>query len=849
MPRQKWRGISIFGMTNPFEPPQKRALSDADLAEALELASLGDDGALGAMALLEEQSNLRAADAEAYVRWVREMESNGSQEAREALNQARRSNAGIASAHVELESVEVTEDSWKALVPDWDARQDSIEAAKEQAIADAKAKAEEEAQREIEAAVAAAVAEAAIEAELRREEAVAAAKAEADALAAERLAEELRVAEEQRLEQERIHAEELAEQQRLEAEAAAERERAEAEAEAQRLEEQQRLEEEQFAELQRQELIRAELEAADQAAAAALAAAELEAEIRAAELAAAELAEAELAAQQEAVEEIAEPEPVRASDFATGSFDIIESAEQAATEEFDDENFDVLLADGELGFAREPKSDAKSKAISTIERRAKPFSQLFVWSSLTVGIAPILLAYLSLNFDLTAIDRIAAIAVGFGISALLISVVAIGGKRSGLSTLFLSRAAFGVTANIVPAIAQVIAKLAIGSVLVVGLLGMFNGNVVGLPEFGQVAITTSGLEISWMAVLVAVLLVLGSVLALLGGKVLYWAQLSIASFGALAVVLFIGFTAGGIQLNDQAFTFSGNWLGLVALVVAVVSTFGALWVNSVADFTRKIAMGEPGKRVVLFVSLAAGAIPFLIATFAILLTGSLSGALRTVALANPLGAVLSMVPDWLASLLLISSALTLLAWAASWLYSSSVSLAAISLKLRRYISQPIVLMLALTSSFTVIALANSWVSVFTQVVAIGSVLVLAWAGIFVSDVALRRIAYHEVSLTRDYGFYRAVNWINLSAFVVAVALGLGFVSSSVAGFEWLGYIATAVGATDWSATQIGALIALGFASVFPVLFGRKRIEGQEAEVLKIEARKNDLDGIELGEGI
>ena len=254
---------------------------------------------------------------------------------------------------------------------------------------------------------------------------------------------------------------------------------------------------------------------------AALAAAELEAEIRAAELAAAELSEAKLAAQQEAVEEIAEPEPVRASDFATGSFDIIESAEQAATEEFDDENFDVLLADGELGFAREPKSDAKSKAISTIERRAKPFSQLFVWSSLTVGIAPILLAYLSLNFDLTAIDRIAAIAVGFGISALLISVVAIGGKRSGLSTLFLSRAAFGVTANIVPAIAQVIAKIAIGSVLVVGLLGMFNGNVVGLPEFGQVAITTSGLEISWMAVLVAVLLVLGSVLALLGGKVLY----------------------------------------------------------------------------------------------------------------------------------------------------------------------------------------------------------------------------------------------------------------------------------------------------------------------------------------
>ena len=855
MPRQKWRGISIFGMTNPFEPPQRLALGDADLAAALELASQGSDGALGAMALLEEQSQLRSQDAENYVRWVREMEADGSAEAKAAISLARRKNSSIANEHVEAAPSEVTEDSWKSMVPDWDERQDAIEAAKQQAVADAKVKAEEEAAREIEAAVAAAVAEAAIEAELRREEAIAAAKAEADALAAEQLAEELRIAEEQRLEQERIHAEELAEQQRLEAEATAarerleaeavaERERAEAEAEAQRLEEKQRLEEEQFAELQREELIRAELEAAEQAAAEALAAAELEAELRAAEIAATELAATELA-----VEEVSEPEPVRASDFATGSFDIIESAEQAATEEFDDENFDVLLTDGELGFAREPKSDSQSRAVSTIERRAKPFSQLFVWSSLTVGIAPILLAYLSLNFELSAIDRIAAIAVGFGISALLISVVAIGGKRSGLSTLFLSRAAFGVTANIVPAIAQVIAKIAIGSVLVVGLLGMFNDNVVGLPEFGQVAIATSGFEIPWMAVLASVLLVLGSVLALLGGKVLYWAQLSISSFAALAVVLFTSFTAGSIQLNDQSFTFSGNWLALVSLVVAVVSTFGALWVNSVADFTRKIAMGEPGKRVVLFVSLAAGVFPFLIATFAILLTGSLSGALRTAALTNPLGAVLNMVPDWLASLMLISSVLTLLAWAANWLYSSSVSLAAISLKLRRYISQPIVLVLALASSIAVISLANSWASVFTPVVAIGSVLVFAWAGIFVSDVALRRIAYHEVSLTRDYGFYRAANWINLSAFVVSVALGLGFVSSSVAGFEWLGYIATAVGAADWSATQIGALIALGFASVFPILFGRKRIASQEAEVLKIEARRNDLDDVELSEGI
>ena len=46
MPRQKWRGISIFGMTNPFEPPKRLALGGAELAEAL-AAAQGQEGTRG----------------------------------------------------------------------------------------------------------------------------------------------------------------------------------------------------------------------------------------------------------------------------------------------------------------------------------------------------------------------------------------------------------------------------------------------------------------------------------------------------------------------------------------------------------------------------------------------------------------------------------------------------------------------------------------------------------------------------------------------------------------------------------------------------------------------------------
>ena len=840
-------------MTNPFDPPKKLAMGDADLAAALELAGQGENGALDAMSVLEEQSKLRAEDANAYVAWVRTMEADGSPEAKAALNQARRASSGLSIDPIEASPVsETTEDSWKALVPDWNQRQEQIAEAKEKAVADAIAQATEQAEREIENAVAEAVAAAEFEAELRREEAVAAVRAEAERAEAERFERERAEAERieaervvaERLEQERLRSEELAEQQRLEE---LERERAEAER----------------IEAERQEIIRVEIENAERAAAEALELAELEA-LERAEAAekmriAAEQAQAEqILAEEAVVEEVAIdselvdeiPEPVRASDFATGSFDIVESVEQAATEEFDEDNFEVLLADGELGFARDPKSVSKEHAISTIERRAKPISQLFVWSSLSVGVAPILLAYLSLAFDLTALDRIVSFAIAFALSALIFTVVAIGGKRSGLSTLFLSRAAFGVTANVVPAIAQVFSKLAIGSALMVSAIGLFSGNIVGLPKFNETAVSFGSIDIPWMAVIAGVLLILASVVALLGGKVLHWAQLSVAGVGALTLLLFIGFSAGGLQVKADEFTFSGNVLPMVSLIVLVVATFAGLWVNSVADFTRKIAMAESGKMVALYVSLAVGVLPFLISAFSVLLTASLSANFRVAALSNPFGAIFEIVPSWLASLVLVSAGLTLLSWAASWLYSSSVGLAAVSIKLRRYISQPIVLVLALAGVVAMIQLpASHSTALLNGFIVVSAVLVLSWAGIFVSDIALRRIAYHEVSLTRDYGFYRAFNASNLVGFILSVALGLGFVSSTASEFAWLGYIAKPIGAIDWASTNIGILIALGFASLFPLLFGRNRIKGQEIEVLKIEARKKDLDGVSFGEAI
>jgi purine-cytosine permease-like protein len=861
MPRQKWRGISIFGMTNPFEPPKRLALGDAELAEAL-AAAQGQEGSLGAMELLERQSELRAADSDAYVRWVREMESLATPEAKQALSAARRSAAGLTPEPEEEQQTnsQVTEDSWKSLVPDWEDRQRSIEAAKEKAIADALAKAEEREAEEVQLAVAAALAQAELEAEAKRAEAVAKVVEEAEALAAEKLAEEIRIAREaaeaaalvaeaERLENERIEAErveaERLENERIEAERV-EAERAEAErAEAERLEtERAEAERKQVAEeeaVRAEQVIREELERAELAELEALIAAE-EAAKAAAEKAEEE-ARNEVAVSEEAVED---PAPVRAADFATGSFDIVESAEQAASEDFSEDNFDVLLADGELGFAREPISSAKDAPISTIDRRAKPYSQLFVWTSLSVGLLPLLFGFFTSTLELTFLDKLLSLFVGLSVSALIIAVAAVGGKRSGLPTLFLSRAAFGVRANYVPAIALVLVKIGFGTALVLAGLSLFDRNVLGVPSFAEPAFADA--SISWLLVGVASLIAVSALLAFFGGKALYFAQLGIASMAAIVAILFVATTASQISLGAEDLTFSSNWIGVVSLAVLVAVFFGGFWVTSVAEFTRKVSMAQSGKMLGLFIALSAGVIPLLVAGYSLLVSNSLSLQASAIAIENPLGAMLTLIPDWMASALLVSGALSLIIWSAAWMYSTSVSLSAISIRIRPALSQPVLFVLVIAAAFAVSTFSSApFAEILDATIALSGVIVFAWAGVFVADISLRKIAYHEVSLTRDYGFYKAANFTNLSAFVLAVAVGLGFVSSTILGLDWLGYLARLAAAEAWADANIGFAIALGLSVLFPILFGRKRIRGQESEVLAIEARKNDLENVELDE--
>jgi nucleobase:cation symporter-1, NCS1 family len=91
------------------------------------------------------------------------------------------------------------------------------------------------------------------------------------------------------------------------------------------------------------------------------------------------------------------------------------------------------------------------------------------------------------------------------------------------------------------------------------------------------------------------------------------------------------------------------------------------------------------------------------------------------------------------------------------------------------------------------------------------VLLAAWSGIFLADMALLRwrAGYDEARLYRA-GPQAGYNLCGLAALLIAGAVGLGTVTSTSAVFSWVGYLLGLVGGRTGAVggSSIGVIIAL-----------------------------------------
>jgi hypothetical protein len=136
---------------------------------------------------------------------------------------------------------------------------------------------------------------------------------------------------------------------------------------------------------------------------------------------------------------------------------------------------------------------------------------------------------------------------------------------------------------------------------------------------------------------------------------------------------------------------------------------------------------------------------------------------------------------------------------------------------------------------------SSLLALLIELLTLSCVVAAAFTGIVLADALIRSRDYHEVSLTRDYGFYGRFNVANTIGFILASAVGFGYLNGTGTLSFWAGYLGDFTPAIfDVAGSYIGIAMAFGLAVVFPVVFGIPRIKGQEVKLMELDERREEL---------
>ncbi len=521
---------------------------------------------------------------------------------------------------------------------------------------------------------------------------------------------------------------------------------------------------------------------------------------------------------------------------------ILGSAEEMVTE-FEEDHLIAPLVSPVPGLAVSAVAEPEDE-----ERSLSAWAASTPWLVAFGGMASVALSVVAISFSKAdVLNTVIGICIGLLLAGCVLGVGAVAAKRGGSQLLLSSRAAFGVATNYAPAIVITIIRFAaLVFVLTAGIIAAF-GFLSSWVSTESLSLSLSGfdLAIPYSALLATAMFVPVLILGLLpsGARRVVVSILAILNLaGSLAFIIFSAASSsdlGGVFTKDPGFD-----LATVAKLAGL--TFAAvvlLWAPFASDFARPSKASSSNFRVFAVTWLLVAGLPILlvgVSSFFLASRLTPNGLLNSDYATTFLGFSTWQVMATAALLFVSIGSVALL-------QATSIrdGLVAINLRQRR-----LWFVLILLASTAVAAwmgnrlgLPGLAYNIEGYLVAL-SIPVLAWVGIITSDVLLRRINYHTVSLRRGYGFYRNLTWFNLVGWLVAISVGYGLERSPLQEFSWLGYLLSPFAIPQaLEQLHLGFWAAFLLAALFPVIFGVRHIKKQESEIGAIEARRLDLNSV------
>ncbi|SNS04345.1 Purine-cytosine permease [Geodermatophilus saharensis] len=462
--------------------------------------------------------------------------------------------------------------------------------------------------------------------------------------------------------------------------------------------------------------------------------------------------------------------------------------------------------------------------IAEEERRGRPRQLFWPWFGANVSVLGLAYGSFLLGFGISAAQALVAGVVGIVVSFLLCGLVAIAGKRGSAPTLVLSRAAFGVHGNRVPAALSWVLTVGWETVLV-SLATLATATV-----FGQLG-WSGGTATQVVALLVvAALVVAGGVL---GFDAIIKMQAVITVVSGVLTVVYLVLVADSVDWSAVTGIPGGSTAAVVGALVLAMTGYGFGWVNAAADYSRYLPRTASTGGVVAWTTFGGALAPVVLLGTGLLLAASdpeLSAAIG----ADPIGALGSILPTWFLVPFVVVAVLGLVGGALLDIYSSGLSLLAAGVRVPRPVAASIDgALMVLGAVWVVFVATGGFFFQFQGFLITLGVPIAAWCGVFLGDLALRRRPYAEADLYDPRGRYGAAPAVPLVLLVAGTLLGWGLVTNTYAGWlDWQGYLLGPLGLGgregDWAFANLGVLAAFLVGLLGTLALRRGAVRAQEA---------------------
>lgn len=420
------------------------------------------------------------------------------------------------------------------------------------------------------------------------------------------------------------------------------------------------------------------------------------------------------------------------------------------------------------------------EVIAESDRKGTPRQLFWPWFGSNVSVFGIAYGAYALGFKVSFVQALVAGLAGLLVSFLLCGLIALAGKRGSAPTMVLSRAAFGVDGNRVPALLSWI--FTVGWETVLTILATLATTTV-FHELGW----SSGTRTKLIAlVVVAALVILGG---FMGFDLIMRLQTLITVVTGVLTVVYMALVAGKINWSTVSGLPGGSRASVAGCVILLFTAFGLSWVNLAADYSRYLPRYASTGGVVWWTTMGGTLAPAVLFVFGLLLAGSsakLSGAIGT----DPIGALATQLPTWALIPFLVVAVLGLVGGAVLDIYSSGLALLTAGVRIPRPVAALVdgVLMVA-GSVYVLFYAASSFFNQFQGFLITLGVPVAAWCGVMLADIALRRRDYSVTDLFARAGRYGRVRTASMVCLILGSVLGWGLVTNTYASWlQWQGYL-------------------------------------------------------------